>query len=99
MIEIKFKHTDIGLVPEDWEVSTFGKEFKKLNAASYTWSETFKDGSCAYLHYGEIHTKYHDHLDVQHSDLPFISKTKLRGLINFKMATSLCSMLQKIMME
>lgn len=74
MIEAKFKHTDIGLVPEDWEVSTFGKEFKKLNAASYTWSETFKDGSCAYLHYGEIHTKYHDHLDVQHSDLPFISK-------------------------
>lgn len=76
MIEIKFKHTDIGLVPEDWEVSTFGIEFKKLNAASYTWSETFKDGSCAYLHYGEIHTKYHDHLDVQHSDLPFISKNQ-----------------------
>lgn len=78
MIETKFKHTDIGLVPEEWEVSTFGKEFKKLNAASYTWSETFKDGSCAYLHYGEIHTKYHDHLDVQHSDLPFISKNQAK---------------------
>lgn len=78
MIEKKFKHTDIGLLPEEWEVSTFGKEFKKLNAASYTWSETFKDGSCAYLHYGEIHTKYHDHLDVQHSDLPFISKNQAK---------------------
>ena len=78
MIEAKFKHTDIGLVPEDWEISTFGKEFKKLNAASYTWSETIKDGSCAYLHYGEIHTKYHYHLNVQHSDLPFISKNQAK---------------------
>lgn len=25
MIETKFKHTDIGLIPEDWEVRTFGE--------------------------------------------------------------------------
>lgn len=78
MIETRFKHTDIGLVPEDWEVSSFGKEFKKLNAASYTWSETIREGSCAYLHYGDIHTKYHDHLDVSKDELPYISDIKAK---------------------
>lgn len=76
MIETKFKHTDIGSVPQEWEVTSFGEAFKKLNAASYTWDETTQEGDCAYLHYGYIHTRYHDHLDVEHDELPYVSKSK-----------------------
>lgn len=57
-------------------MTSFGEVFKKLNAASYTWDETTQEGDCAYLHYGYIHTRYHDHLDVEHDELPYVSKSK-----------------------
>ncbi|MDD6553034.1 MAG: restriction endonuclease subunit S [Prevotellaceae bacterium] len=79
MIETRFKDTEIGKIPEKWGVSSFGEQFKKLNAASYTWKETSKEGDCAYLHYGEIHTKYHDHLNLKSSDLPYISCSQARN--------------------
>lgn len=61
MIETKFKHTDIGLVPEEWEVKTLGQigSFTKGSGISRAESQT---GTIPAIRYGEIYTDHNDYI-------------------------------------
>ena len=75
----KYKDTPIGKIPVDWEVKKFEKIFDFYPTASYSRADLSVKDETLYLHYGDIHTKYHHHIDIDNSSLPTISDEKLRN--------------------
>lgn len=70
-MEIKkgYKMTDVGVIPEDWEVKSIGEIFSSLRSASIT-KEMFVEKGCMCVHYGDIHTKYGRILDCDKDVIP-----------------------------
>lgn len=66
------KQTDIGPIPEDWEVKELGGIGTCLTTASYTRAQLKTAGDVKYIHYGDIHVKYKYLLDVGKKELPYI---------------------------
>lgn len=79
MTETKFKHTDIGLIPEDWEVEIFTNLFDFLSTASYSRADIKTDGDIGYIHYGDIHTKIGYHLNTNRYVSGFVSNKQLKS--------------------
>ena len=73
-----WKHTDIGDIPDDWEVKKLGEEGVFLTTSSYTRSELKEYGDVACIHYGDIHTRFHTWLDCSSTELPMISKDMVK---------------------
>lgn len=61
MKETKFKQTEIGEVPEDWEVTTLGKLGKFSKGAGIS-REQSHSGTIPAIRYGEIYTTHHDYI-------------------------------------
>jgi type I restriction enzyme S subunit len=78
-VETKFKETEIGLVPWDWEVKNYGEIFYFLNTAAYSRDELSDNDEIGYIHYGDIHTRWEFHLKVSQNQLPTIPKQKLKN--------------------
>lgn len=79
MVEKNFKHTEIGLVPEDWEVKVFTDLFTFLPTASYSRSDMDNHSYTGYIHYGDIHTKIGYHLDTDKFVSGYVSDDKLKS--------------------
>ena len=65
-----YKQTDIGVIPEDWEVKSVGEIFKILSNATFSRAQMGENGYIQCLHYGDIHTKYNEHIDFSKTILP-----------------------------
>lgn len=74
----QYKNSAIGKIPVDWEVKKVKNVFDIFPTASYSRADLTIDDEILYMHYGDIHTKYHFHIDVQNSILPSISYDKLK---------------------
>lgn len=74
----QYKNTAIGKIPVNWEVKKVKNVFDIFPTASYSRADLTIDDEILYMHYGDIHTKYHFHIDVQNSILPSISNDKLK---------------------
>ncbi len=68
------KQTEIGEIPEDWEVASYGDIFQFLSTSTNSRSDLTANGELLYLHYGDIHTKFSTHLNVGETNLPKISE-------------------------
>jgi type I restriction enzyme S subunit len=66
-----YKHTEMGVIPEDWEVKSLGDVFAFSGGLTASRAQLGDSGYC-YLHYGDIHTSSKSYVDVdaQHVDLP-----------------------------
>jgi len=73
-----FKKTDIGEIPEDWILLSYGEIFDFLTTANYSRSQLNGDGEFGYVHYGDIHTKYDFFLDCN-NELPSINRDQLKN--------------------
>ena len=51
-----YKQTDVGVIPEDWELLELPKLYSIERNASYSRADTVNNGPVKYLHYGDIHT-------------------------------------------
>lgn len=73
----EYKHTGLGLLPEDWEVAKLGEIFRFI--ANNTFSRDFlcEDGEVKNIHYGDVLIKYGSTLDVSQSDIPAINSELL----------------------
>ena len=74
MIETKFKQTEIGLIPEDWEKSSVGETFLHVN--SNTLSRdclNYESGIAQNVHYGDVLVKYGEIVDAEKDELPYIN--------------------------
>ena len=69
-----FKQTELGRVPEDWEVKSYADIFTFLSTSSNSRADLSNSGDYGYIHYGDIHTKWHTRLDLSKTSLPKISE-------------------------
>ncbi|SFT96617.1 type I restriction enzyme, S subunit [Algoriphagus locisalis] len=74
-----YKHTELGWIPEDWDLRSYCDLFSFLSTATYSRADLQDDQEIRYIHYGDIHTKYDFHLDILNSNLPSISNNKLKA--------------------
>ena len=70
------KQTELGEIPEDWDVRTYGNTFSFLSTASNSRSDLSDVGDISYIHYGDIHTNIHFRLDLEKESLPKIDRSK-----------------------
>jgi len=77
-----FQKTEVGIIPNDWELVSYGKVFDFLTTATYSRSQLSESGEIKYVHYGDIHTKCQHFLDCDKIELPSI---KLELLKNYPM--------------
>ena len=72
-MEIKpgYKQTEIGVIPEDWDVNSFSHLFDVTGGFSASRDQLSSEGYC-YLHYGDIHKSLKTFIDVraEYSNLP-----------------------------
>ena len=74
-----YKQTELGEIPEDWDVKTYGDIFAFYTTASNSRDDLSENGSISYIHYGDIHTKWDITLDMNASTLPKIARHKFKG--------------------
>ncbi len=74
-----YKQTELGMIPEDWEVKTYDELFTFLPTATYSRAELKTSGEIGCIHYGDIHTKYEGFIDFDKTDTPKISKEQLKN--------------------
>ena len=72
-MEVKpgYKQTEVGVIPEDWDVVVFGDIFDFSGGFTASRDQLSSEGHC-YLHYGDIHKSSKTFIDVQaeYSDIP-----------------------------
>lgn len=66
----KYKASELGQIPEDWNVVKVEETFRFLSTASFSRDELGSEGNVQCLHYGDIHTKYDEFIDFTHVELP-----------------------------
>lgn len=76
-IPIGYKQTEIGVIPVDWNIVTYDEAFNFLRTAQYSRDQLGK-GQVAYVHYGDIHTKWNYFVDLEQS-LPTIEDEKVNN--------------------
>ena len=73
-----FKQTEVGLIPDDWEVKKLGDHVKFLRNGTNPRAELTSSGNVKYLHYGDIHTSFRCYLDPEMAEMPCLPE----GLAN-----------------
>ncbi|WP_176222535.1 restriction endonuclease subunit S [Lonsdalea populi] len=68
-----YKNTELGEIPEDWNISTYGQVFSFLSTSTNARSNLSDTGEYGYIHYGDIHTKWDNILNLESNNLPRIS--------------------------
>ncbi|EKO3687463.1 restriction endonuclease subunit S [Vibrio metschnikovii] len=68
------KPSELGEIPEDWAVKTYGEVFTFLSTSTNSRADLSEDGDFGYVHYGDIHTEWNNKLDLNKERLPRISK-------------------------
>lgn len=74
-----YKNTEVGIIPEDWEVKTYDEIFDFLATATYARAELTEIDDVRYIHYGDIHTKWNFFLDIENSNLPTVSQEQVKN--------------------
>ncbi len=67
----EFKQTEVGVIPEDWELAALGDQFNFSGGFAASRAQLGTKGHC-YLHYGDIHTSMRSYVDVsaEYADIP-----------------------------
>ena len=74
MKETKFKQTEIGEIPEDWEVKTIKEAFRMLpNNTLSRDCFNYSDGNYYNIHYGDVLIKFPEYTDCQIEEIPHIN--------------------------
>lgn len=67
-----------------WEQKTFGEIFDFHPTATNSRADLYSGGNVAYIHYGDIHTRFHSHLDFSKVNTPRIDREKCRNAATLK---------------
>jgi len=64
----------------EWEVKKLGEIFAFLKTANNSREDFIESGDIAYIHYGDIHTRWTNFLDCSKDYLPHIKKQKVKDV-------------------
>ena len=79
-----YKRTEVGVIPTDWSVFSIGELFDYLRTASNSRSDLGDTGVVAYVHYGDLHTRFRHFIDFSRENVPrllvgtIVTATRLR---------------------
>lgn len=62
-----------------WMTKRYGDIFQFLSTANYTREDLTDTGSLKYIHYGDIHTKFENYVDLSDASIPTIQDCKLKN--------------------
>lgn len=63
----------------EWETMRYGDIFQFISSANYTREDLTDTGSIRYIHYGDIHTKFENYVDLSDASIPTIQDCKLKN--------------------
>jgi type I restriction enzyme S subunit len=63
----------------EWETKRYGDIFQFLSTANYTREDLTDTGSLKYIHYGDIHTKFENYVDLSDALIPTIQDCRLKN--------------------
>ena len=69
-VPVGYKRTEVGVIPTDWSVSSIGDLFEYLRTASNSRADLGETGAIAYVHYGDIHTRFRHSIDFSRDNVP-----------------------------
>jgi len=75
-----YKRTEVGVIPEDWDIIKFSEAFSFLKTGTNSRSDLSDNGEVYYIHYGDIHAKWQNTLDFKNDKVPLIATEKVKGL-------------------
>lgn len=68
------KNTEIGMIPEEWDVQNFSDTFRVLNNNTYSRAElNYYSGQFRNIHYGDVLILFPEVLDCAREDVPYIN--------------------------
>lgn len=68
------KKTQIGVIPEEWDVQSFSDTFRILNNNTYSRAElNYDSGQFRNIHYGDVLILFPEVLDCTREDVPYIN--------------------------
>lgn len=92
MVEMKsgYKMTEVGVIPEDWEVKEFNETFSVIpnNSLSRDYLNTHA-GEYHDIHYGDVLIRYGALLDAGNTEIPFINKAITDKWVNRRIVTAI----------
>jgi len=74
-----YKLSEVGVIPEDWDVRTFNEIFDFLATTNNSREELNVAGTVLYVHYGDIHKRWNHLLDFSKESLPHIELSKVKN--------------------
>ena len=83
---VGYKQTKVGVIPNDWSVFSIGELFDYLHTASNSRADLGHTGTVLYVHYGDIHTRFHHFIDFFVTKCRIFWLTKVSQLLAFVMA-------------
>ena len=73
---VGYKQTTVGVIPNDWSVFSIGELFDYLHTASNSRADLGHTGTVLYVHYGDIHTRFHHFIDFFRDEVPHLLANK-----------------------
>ena len=71
-----YKRTEVGVIPEDWDTFRVEQLFAFLRTASNPREDLGESGAIAYVHYGDLHTRFKHIIDFSRDHLPRLTNTQ-----------------------
>ena len=68
-----YQLAELGLIPAEWSICSIGELFGFLRTASNSRADLDNTGDIAYVHYGDIHTRFNHFIDFTCDDVPRLS--------------------------
>ena len=65
LVDAKFKETEVGMIPEDWNLVDFDSIFSFYCTSNYSKAEMSEDNEVGCIHYGLIHAISNSKYDLQ----------------------------------
>lgn len=84
MVKEGYKQTELGVIPECWQISSFENCFKILSNNTLSRAElNEEEGTVKNIHYGDILVKYENVLDCATESIPYINDLNKKSNLMF----------------
>jgi type I restriction enzyme S subunit len=73
LVAEKYKETEVGLIPSDWEVKTIGEIFTFYSTSNFSKAEMLLNGEVGCVHYGLIHAIDNSHYSLSNGTKYYVT--------------------------
>ncbi len=78
LVAEKYKETEVGLIPNDWEVKTIGEIFTFYSTSNFSKAEMLLNGEVGCVHYGLIHAIDNSHYSLSNGTKYYVTKEQAK---------------------